>query len=140
MPRATISILLAALMGLHALLGGVRGAEVICLGGGHHHEQSEPVEECHQVCGHDAVRRLVVAEEEHDDRCGCTDVELTVADAWGMLRDGVDDVPAIPVVPVFAQLGERPGEDAMRRGPPPHWEDPGGARRLAVIRSVRLLI
>lgn len=144
LPQVKISpltILLALVLAVHATAGGMRGAAVLCLGGGHQHGQVE-TEHCESACGHDARWPLPVPSDDHEHECECTDVELTIVEMLTLPRgdDEGNVLPAIVASPAWSIVVAEAG--LGRRGPPspPPWFDPAGDRRLAIVASVRLTI
>lgn len=133
--------MLTAIIAFHALAGGVERMAVLCLGGGHEHALFES-DHCESACGHDGTWPLPVPVNEHEDNCGCTDIELTIAELISVPRGGdVDDpIPAIVPIPAWGVVVQNAG--LGRRGPPQPrpWFDPGGVHRLAIVASVRLIL
>ena len=136
-----LAILLIAIIALHALVGGAGGMAVLCLGGGHQHAPAES-DHCESACGHDSSWPLPVPADEHEHDCGCTDIELAVAELLTLPRgdDGSSFTPVVVPVPAWGVVLAETG--LGRRGPPrsPPWFDPGGVHRLAIVASVRLTI
>ncbi len=137
-----LTILLTAIIAIHAIAGGAAGGmAVLCLGGGHQHTPAEP-EHCETACRHNSSWPLPVPAKEHEDDCPCTDIELTIVELLTLPRgdDGSNVTPAVVPAPAW---GVVLAETSLgRRGPPrsPPWFDPGGAHRLAIVTSVRLII
>lgn len=141
MRHRPLTILLTAIIALHALAGGAGGMTVLCLGGGHQHAPAE-ADHCESGCSHDSSWPLPIPAHEHEHDCGCTDIELAIAELLTLPRgdDAGNAMPdAVPaqvwgLVLVETGLGQR--------GPPrpPPWFDPGGSQRLAMVESVRLII
>ncbi len=142
MNRQACAILLLAAVALQAMLGGLRGATTLCLGGGHdgHGEHTAAaVIECEQACDHHGDVALVGEDHDHGDDCGCIDVDLDVAELITMRSRDTGPI-AVPIAaPMWAQCFHTTCEP--RRGPPRLVaDDPGGRHRLAVVRSTRLII
>ncbi|MDX9911400.1 MAG: hypothetical protein RBS39_06185 [Phycisphaerales bacterium] len=136
--RQTLTLMLAAVVALNALLSGAGGDGVLCLGGGHRHGPEE-VPQCASGCGHEASV-LPVRACEHD--CGCIDVEFAVVDVLTHPRidDGGVVGAAIAPAPAWGVMLVASGME--HRGPPvpPPWFDPGRAQRLALVSSVCLIL
>lgn len=137
-----ITILLAAAIAIHAMLGGVGGMggmAVVCLGDGHRHTQAEEAP-CASACDHGTP--LPMPSDVHGHECDCTDIEISITDLVSPTRGHVAEPlvlcptasAAWSLVLVDSGLG--------RRGPPmPRpWFDPGGRSRLASLACVRLII
>lgn len=136
-----LAILLLAIIAIHALAGGAGSVAVLCLGGGHEHGPAE-AEHCESTCSHDPSWPLPLPVDDHEHDCGCTDVELAIAELITLPRgdDGGKVMPAIASTPCWGVVVAECG--LGRRGPPmpPPWFDPGGTQRLAMVASVRLTI
>lgn len=141
MEKRFLTILLAAIIAFHALAGGVGGVAVLCLGGGHQHAPSE-IEHCESACGHDSSWLLPIPADEHEHDCGCTDIELTIAELLTVPRGGDVGTPVLAAVPMPAWGVVIKDSGLGQRGPPrpPPWLDPGVAHRLAIVASVRLIL
>ena len=136
-----LAISLAALVSVQALLGGGGGGGVLCLGGGHHHSEAESTH-CDSACGHESAWPLPVPSEDQHDDCGCTDIEFVATDLAAFPK-GDGGAEATPDVIAWADpgivfFGARTDGCGGLRSPPRF--DPGGARRLASIASVRLIL
>ena len=139
------SILLLILITVQASLAPLAGRGIaFCAGGGHEHSAAEVApQRCDLACDHDSAW-LVPRSVESDHDCECSDVELTLADLLRALKVGSDDV--LDLLPAPAILHEawlqtptdtrRPAAWYAWR----EWDDPGGKRRLASIRTTRLVL
>ncbi|MEQ9097097.1 MAG: hypothetical protein RIE32_12625 [Phycisphaerales bacterium] len=136
-----LAILLTAIIAFHALAGGVEGMAVLCLGGGHQHLSTES-NHCESACSHDGTWALPVPVDEHEHDCGCTDIELEIAELISLPRGGDVDAPSPAIVPIPSRGVALQDAGLGQRGPPqrPPWFDPGGVHRLAIVGSVRLTI
>jgi len=137
-----LAILLTAIIALHAIAGGAAGGmAVLCLGGGHQHAPAES-DHCESACGHDSSWPLPVSADEHEHDCGCTDIELAVAELLTLPRgdDGSSFTPAVVPVPAWGVVLAETG--LASRGPPRLLilEDPSRAHQLAIVASFRLTI
>ena len=142
MRRAVIAHILLLAFGLNSLVGATGGIVVVCLGGGHEHGPAD-IDHCQSACSHSGSFPIPFPADDHDDDCGCTDVELDVPELPTLPRIhqvalGVVTVAPAPdwgVVVIEAGLG--------RRGPPlppPPWFDPAGEQRIEFVSSVVLTI
>jgi len=142
MRRTVIAHILLIAFGVQVLLGGTGGV-VVCLGG---HEHG-PVEtgHCESFCSHDSAWPIPLPENDrdHDENCGCTDVEFEVSELPILPRvdhGAPDDLTAAPAPDwgVFVA-----GAGLCRRGPPsppPPWFDPAREQRIELVLSVVLTI
>lgn len=141
MRRVLITHILLLAFGVQALVGGT-GIVVVCLGGGHEHGPTE-TDHCESVCTHDSTWPIPFPVDDHDDDCGCQDVEFQISELPTLPRVdlGAPDVVVVAratdwgIVVVEAGLG--------RRGPPlppPLWFDPAGEQRIKLVSSVVLTI
>ena len=141
MKHRLVAILLTVIVALHALVGGVGGTAVLCLGGGHEHAPAE-AEHCESACGHDSSWPLPVPADEREHDCDCTDIELAVAELLSVPRGDSTGVASPVAVPAqaFGDLLVEAGLGQRGASRPPPWFDPGGSQRLAIVASVRLVI
>lgn len=141
MPFSSLPILLTAILAFHAVFGGSGGMVILCLGGGHQHISVE-AEHCESECSHDTWWPFPAPAGGHEHDCVCTDVELAILELLTLPRsdDGGKVLQAIVISPAWGLVIAEAG--LGRRGPPmpPPWFDPGGAHRLAILSSIRLII
>lgn len=140
-PSRFFAFLLAAILAVHAVYGVVGGVAILCLGGGHKHAPTE-VEHCESACGHDAAWLQPVPGEDHEERCGCTDVELSIVDLLSLPRsdDGGESSSTSAFASVSSDLSTDFEPVLIRTSLQPPSFDFGVERRLAVVASVRLTI
>ncbi|MEE3002314.1 MAG: hypothetical protein VX908_06455 [Planctomycetota bacterium] len=141
--RITTCLVLAAIM-LQSVFGGLQGSVVICLGGGHEHEQVAATEQCEWGCSHHDELVTPTSDEEHIANCDCTDIELGLITLLRTPR-GVDHdlqvVLAAPLEVASVQHDHAEASSPSMRGPPGILQDdPGTSHRLTVVRSTRLII
>lgn len=137
--RRLVAILLVVLIGARALMGGVSGAVVLCLDGGHEHAPTEVVEACELACAHETGLTTAVVADAHD--CGCVDIEFSLAELRVLPRFDAEGVPVVLADPAGPWVISAVGAVVAWTGPPagPGF-DPGLAHRLAVVSSTRLTI
>lgn len=142
MRRPVTTILLLVLMAFQAVVGGgLRGPVAICLGGGHEHDVEDVAVGCEAECGHASQLPVAVLDDGHDERCACTDVELSLVDILAALRDAHGSAPTIPPVSFAGWIVTDHAASLCWRGPPvAAYEDFGEAQRLSLVRSTRLII
>jgi hypothetical protein len=142
--RFTTLLVLTAIT-LQGVFGSLQGSVIICLGGGHEHAPSEVVSHCDLACSHHSDWPTPAASDEHLDDCDCTDFELGLIVLLTTPRLADHDI----VLGASALALALPPSDLLGvvhvRGPPrAYWSDPGGspggAERMAIIRSTRLLV
>ena len=141
MSLSPLPILLTAILAFHAVFGGAGGKVILCLGGGHQHISVE-AEHCESKCSHDAWWPFSVPADDHEHDCGCTHVELAILELVSLPRsdDGGKVLPAIVNSPAWDLVIAEAGLGCHGPPRPPPWFDPGGAHRLALVASVRLII
>ena len=136
MTRAIV-ILLAIVTGIHGVLPAA-GVSVFCLG--HAHESDTP-DPCASQCGHAEGWPSPLPEDDHSERCDCTDVKVLTAEGLALSRDTA--IGAAPTPAPQAVWTAAPILPILSRAPPgaaPPWDDPGKDFRLTIVRSNRLLI
>ncbi len=136
-----LTILLTAVIASHALLGGLGGSAVLCLGGGHQHAPAE-VDQCELGCSHHSSWPLPVPAHEHEHDCDCSDIELAIAELLNVPRGDDSGYAISDTVPEYSLCAVLVESGLGQRGPPrpPPWFDPGESQRLALVESVRLII
>lgn len=141
MRRALIAHILLLAIGVQAMLGGT-GAVVVCLGGGHEHGPTE-ADHCESACTHDSSWPIPVPVDDHDDDCGCTDVEFQISELPTLPRIDLS-APDVVVVALAIDRGVVLVDSGLgRRGPPyppPTWLDPALEQRIKLVSSVVLTI
>jgi hypothetical protein len=146
MPRQLLAILVLSAVCAQALFGGFGSGVAICFGSDHAQCEVEVADESTTGCGHSCDHReglpTPIPNEipDHDQNCPCTDVELELTDLLVVLRN-VDDLPLHMLSVPF----DRPTYESVlpitQRCPAGSlYEDPGGAYRLAIVRSTRMLL
>lgn len=140
MRRTLIAYVLLLALGVQSLFGGT--GVVVCLGGGHEHGPAE-IDHCESVCSHDSSWPIPLPAGDHDDDCGCEDLELQVSELPTLPRTDFA-APDVVVVAHAASWGIIVADAGLgRRGPPlrpPPWFDPSGEQRLKLVSSVVLTI
>jgi len=136
-----LAIYLAMLVAAHALVGGAGGAAVLCFGGGHHHTPAEE-SHCQSTCSHDPSWPFSLPADDHDDDCGCTDIEITASELIATLRADHGASHTWDAVLEADWKLVRADAGLNQPGPPrpPPLLDPGGYQRLAIVASVRMTI
>jgi hypothetical protein len=144
--RFTTFILLGAIT-LQCVFGGLRGSVIICLGGGHDHGGLVEVDEqplqgdvCCTGCTH-SEWPASSSQTDHLDMCDCTDIELGLVTLLVPPRtlSGEIDTSSPAAMPISSLV--RPLVHDAWRGPPLILRgDPSAARRLACLRSTRLIV
>jgi len=137
-----LAIFLTMLISFQAVYGGLDGAVVLCLGGGHEHEQSETPGLCELACGHENVITGPVSTDQHGDDCACVDIEVELVELLSLPRVDCDSMQSIFAQPTPAWIVAELGHGLSWTGPPamPHWFDPSGSQRLAIVSSTRLIL
>jgi hypothetical protein len=134
-------ILILAAIALQGVFGSLQGSVLICLGGGHEHEQVEVVEHCDLECSHHSGLPAPTSSDEHLDDCGCTDIELGLIALLSTPRVADNDHYIVPPPPsMIVATRNDPTCTLLRKLPTKARGDPGGLRRLAAIRSTRLVV
>lgn len=136
-----LSILLATVLAVQAAFGGLGGAAVLCLGGGHRHTPIEAVDDCDRACEHENARLIPAAFDHDTDRYGCVDLELPRTDPLTFPRTDPPSTGMARFTPTCHRvIPTEPGGLAWCGPPTPPWFDPGGEHRLALVSSTRMTI
>ena len=140
MRRALIAHILLLVFGIQALLGG-SGAVVVCLGGGHEHGPTEAAH-CESACTHDSSWPIPIPADDHDDDCGCTDVEFEISELPTLPRVdlGAPEVIVVASTSDYGPLFVKSGLGREPPLPPPPWFDPSGVQRIKLLSSFVLTI
>ena len=137
---ALIAHILLLAFGVQALLGGT--GVVVCLGGGHEHGPNE-TDHCQSACTHDSAWPIPIPVDDHDDECGCKDVELQISEVPTLPRIDLG-APDVVVVASASDWGVVLVDSGLgRRGPPhlpPSWFDPAREQRIKLVSSFILTI
>ncbi len=135
------AILLLMLFISQTVVMGLFGGRVMCFGSAHDHDVQAVV--CESGCEHESSKPIIAShEQEHDDDCGCSDVDVEDIDLVKPQSDR-DSVVTVAVahsdVSVVASQSE---VQVTRCLGPPIWigENHGGASDLRVVRAARLLL
>ena len=143
MHNRSLAIFLTMLISFQAVYGGLGGAVVLCLGGGHEHEPSETAELCELACGHeDVITGPVSIDDQHGEDCPCVDLEVELVELLSLPRFDCDSMQSVFAQPAPAWIVAELGHGLSWTGPPamPQWFDPSGSQRLAIVSSTRLIL
>jgi len=141
MSRQPLTILLVLLITAQAVMGGVSGVKLLCMGGGHEHTQEIASERCELDCSHESSWPIPQPVENHDGCCGCIDVELAISDMRTPPRFDAGEYPVMIPMPVYTWAAPvLPVADEVRRVPMPSWHVPRREQRLSILSSTRLQI
>jgi hypothetical protein len=141
MHRRVLAILLVFTVSVGALLGTCHNGLAICLGDGDQHGPDEVIEHCEHTCSHETEWPAPLPADDHDDGCGCTDLDLAIGTLVASVRHDDPKLPAPAALAILFGLADEFAIGPFRDRPPGVLTfDPGGARRLIVVRSTRLNI
>jgi hypothetical protein len=135
------AILFAVLVGLGLLLPGSARNGVVCLGEGHEHAHGALAASGIARCFH-KFGLVSRDDDHHDEHCHCTDLPVSgPAIVWTQRSDDVPlPIGFAPLCDSWIALIADHGPRSTGRPRAPPWFDPGCARRLAEVASVRLII
>ncbi len=135
------SILVLGAILIQGAFGSLQGAAVICLGGGHEHEPAEIVQECEFACSHNTEWPTPAENTDHRDDCECVDIEL--GPFYLLLTPRINDQETVDLASASPMVWLMPITKICTleyERPPIQLNDPGGAYRLSLIRSTRLIV
>ncbi len=141
MSRQPLTILLVLLITAQAVMGGVSGVKLLCMGGGHEHTQEIAPDRCELDCSHESSWPIPQPVEDHDGCCGCIDVELAISDMHTPPRFDAGEYQVMIPVPVYTWAAPvLPVAEQARRVPMSSWHVPRREQRLSILSSTRLQI
>ena len=139
---AKLVLLLVLLPQLMLFGGGTRLS--LCLGGGHANCADVQIEDCRATCSHDDGAAPGDTPADHDEHCGCTDLDLGLSEPVLISRGASEDLPDISVESTGARVSVQREIDRGVARPPSASRRASGPATMAVsagvIRSTRLLL
>ncbi|MCH2137198.1 MAG: hypothetical protein MK101_11580 [Phycisphaerales bacterium] len=149
------SLVLIALL-VQSLFVALPGSVIICLGGGHEHANeicdSTPTQApapeaqpaCCSGCSHEDAWPAPPVDDQHDDTCACTDIELALIDLQFTTSETPPTINASSPAPPWSwtAVDTSSNHQANLRGHPPEraLANHAAAHTLAVARTTILRI
>jgi hypothetical protein len=149
--KTLITSLVLVCILVQTVFGGLQDSVIICLGGGHSHDQevASPTTSapCCEGCEHNDQWPATAVETSHQD-CGCTDIELTLVELRSTTRTlnnptkpiDAEAAPRSPIVAMCTVANGHRGLPILQPRMSLHRAHCVGTLRLAIVRSTRLLL